>query len=934
MKMKHLLLFCLAFFLAGLILHAEKVPVEKAKQVARNIILERAPQAISGNPAALLTQPELTSEENQLLYYTFSLADDQGFIVISADDRVPPVLAYSFARQVQPDKEPPPAYHWFMGQLSDQIVYILKNNLPASPETAESWTTYTDPEFTPLRGISGVNPMVQTIWDQGCYYNEDCPYDASATNYCNHALTGCGATAMAQIIKFWGTPLHGVGSHSYTHPTYGFLSANFAGATYNYSSMPGELTTYNTEVAQLMYHCGIAQDMGYGPAGSTSYADAIDDAFRDFFDYNAALDWKWKSDFTASQWTSNLTGELDAGRPMLYYGNDNGQNGHFFVCDGYQGTDYFHFNWGWGGSNDGYFYTSNLTPGTSSFNSNQGAIFNIFPNQTPPPPPGYTMDFENVADFSFAFSPWTVKDVDGSATYTIENHSFPNQGQAMAFICFNPAQVTPPMTDAGIQPHGGSRFGACFSATTPPNNDWFISPQIQLGTGGEFSFWVKSYTDQWGLERYKVAVSTTDNNPNSFTVISSGSYLEATTTWTKQTYGLSNYNSQKVYVAIQCVSNDAFIFMIDDLEVTTGSTSGLVADFAASQTSINVGDAINFVDQTSGSPTSWQWTFQGGTPSSSTAQNPVNIQYNTTGTYDVTLTVSDGTSQDTKTKNGYITVSQGLPSYMTLDFEGLTDFTMDFSPWLTVDVNGGDTYGIENITFPNSGDPMAYICFNPSQTSPPLTNMTAHSGSRLGACFSNITAYAPNNKWLISPQIQFGNNPSMSLWVQSYSDDYGLEKYNIGVSTSGTSPSDFTIVNTGGPESAPIDWIKRTYNLSAFANQAAYVGIQCVSDDIFIFMIDDIEISGNVGIEEGIRETVTVYPNPARDKVFVRLPGNSSGDISIQLINSLGKVIKTVNPGQKDGITMIRTTGFPTGLYHMIIQYEEQTVVKKITIIQ
>ena len=932
MKAKHFLLVVIAFFITSYIAFGEKVPVEKAKVVAQNVMLEKAPSTISENSDRLLTHPELFSEKNRPLYYIFTLADNLGFVIIAADDRVTPLLGYSFAQQPRGENGSPSAYSWFMEQLSAQILFSIEHHLAASPEVVDAWSAYTNPEFNPLSSISSVNPMIQTSWAQGCYYNQDCPNDATATNSCNHAYSGCGSTAMAQILKFWGSPLNGVGSNSYTHATYGTLSANFAASTYTYSAMPNSISGNNAEVAQLIYHCGIAQYMDYGPAGSFSNSNDLDAAFRDYFDYSSLISWLWKSNFSVSQWTSMLTDELDAGRPMIYYGNNDGQDGHFFICDGYQGSDFFHFNWGWGGIYDGYFYLSNLNPGTNTFNSSQGAIFNIVPNQTPPPPTTYTMDFESIIDFSLTFDPWTTADVDGSATYTIENHTFPNQGEAMAFICFNPDQVSPAMTDAGIQPHGGVRFGASFSATSPPSNDWFISPQIQLGTGGEFSFWVKSYTDEWGLERYKVALSTTDNNPSSFTVISAGSYLEATTTWAKQTYSLANYNNQQVYVAIQCVSNDAFVFMIDDLEVTTGSTSGLTADFSASQTSISTGETINFVDQTSGSPTSWQWTFQGGTPSSSTAQNPTNIMYNTNGTYDVTLTVSNGTGQDTKTKTGYIQV--GAPSYMTLDFEGLTDFTMDFTPWMTADVNGGATYGIQDITFPNNEDPMAYICFNPSLTSPPLTNMTAHSGSRFGASFSSIPPFNPNNKWLISPQIQLGNNPSMSLWVQSYSNDYGLEEYNIGVSTTGTNPSDFMIVNTGGPETAPIDWTKKTYNLSTFANQEVYVGIQCVSNDIFIFMVDDIEISGNVGVDDNNQPSVRVFPNPAKEKVSIRFLNAIDGDIHIQLINSLGGVVKKSSYSLSDGVAELEVDELRPGLYYLIIQHEKETIIKKVTIIE
>jgi photosystem II stability/assembly factor-like uncharacterized protein len=185
------------------------------------------------------------------------------------------------------------------------------------------------------------------------------------------------------------------------------------------------------------------------------------------------------------------------------------------------------------------------------------------------------LDFETQEDWVMTFDPWSVKDVDGAGTYGFDAATFPNMYSPMAFIAFNPATVDPPMTDdPEIQPHGGVRFGACMDAADPTylNNDWIISPQTTLGMNSSFTLWVKSYTDQYGLERYNVLISTTDNDPASFTSISGPTYSEAPITWTQVTFDLSDYDGQTVYVAIQCVSADAFIFMIDDvsLDFTVG----------------------------------------------------------------------------------------------------------------------------------------------------------------------------------------------------------------------------------------------------------------------------------------------------------------------------------------------------------------------------
>jgi PKD repeat protein len=421
-------------------------------------------------------------------------------------------------------------------------------------------------------------------------------------------------------------------------------------------------------------------------------------------------------------------------------------------------------------------------------------------------------------------------------------------------------------SDQAIQPHGGQRFGACFSSNPPSNNDWFISPHIRMGTNGYFSFWVKSYTSFYGLDEYIVAVSTTDSLPASFSPISGASPLQTTTGWEKKTFNLSAFNGQEVYLAIRCVSNDRFLMMIDDVEIHTEASSMLEADFTADHTTIRVGETVNFSDQSSGLPTSWVWSFPGAEPSSSVEQNPGAVKYNQAGTFPVSLKVSNTTSTDSITRPMYINVT-GYPSSMTLDFEELSDFSLTFDNWTVQDVGGGSTYGINGVTFLHSMDPMAWICFNPGHTTPPLTNMFAHSGQKLGCSFSSMPPKNPNNKWLISPKLSLGFNPQVELWVQTYNPLYGDEKFNIAVSTTDTNPLSFNPVNLV-PEIAPVVWTKKVFNLSNYSGQDVYVGIQCVTNDVFIFMIDDIAITSTVGIgDHGEAPSCGLFPNPARESV-------------------------------------------------------------------
>lgn len=402
--------------------------------------------------------------------------------------------------------------------------------------------------------------------------------------------------------------------------------------------------------------------------------------------------------------------------------------------------------------------------------------------------------------------------------------------------------------------------------------------------------------------------------------------------WTKKTYSLSAYNNQKVYVAIQCVSDNAFIFMIDDLEVKPGSSSLLSADFVANQTSIRAGQKVNFTGESSGNPTSWTWSFPGGFPASSTQQNPENIRYDYPGTYNVSLKINSGSETDSITKHSYITVT-GYPSYMSLDFESLADFTLVFNPWSLYDVNGGATYTIDSVSFPNSGDAMAFICFNPSLAVPPPKNMTAHSGNKFGACFSSMPPHNPNDKWLISPQMTLGSDAGISFWVQTYNVNYGLEKFNVGISTTGNVPADFILLNSSALD-APAVWTKQSFSLSAWEGQDVYLGINCVSDDQFVFMIDDIEIGSALGVPEPSGKTdVTLYPNPASDHIFVNLdPEIQVTDMT--LLNETGTILKEFSVNQMTGkVLNISLPTISSGIYYLVINSDKGRIVKKIAVV-
>ncbi|MFC2100248.1 C10 family peptidase [Bacteroidota bacterium] len=366
------------------------VPVNNARQVAINFYSERIEKPNKSGLLELLITSEITEYENeQPVYYVFNINLNQGYVIVAAEDRSYPVLGYTFNGSYEPDVMPP-ALRDLLYNYKNQLLYIRNNNLSTNPAIEMAWQKYGSNSFTGNLNIAAVSPLLNTTWDQGCYYNDSCP--AIIGGPCGHVWVGCVAVAMGQVMKYWNYPSMGTGSNSYTHSVsngysnnFGVLSANFASTSYNWSSMANSLSTYNSYVAQLLFHCGVAVEMDYDTTGSGSYTGDARDALVNYFKYASTAQFLSKSSYSNATWDNMLKSELDSARPLIYRGNDT-TVGHAWVLDGYQGTsnNHYHMNWGWGGASNGYFYLSSLNPGSISLNNNQQCIFGIKPFNLPP----------------------------------------------------------------------------------------------------------------------------------------------------------------------------------------------------------------------------------------------------------------------------------------------------------------------------------------------------------------------------------------------------------------------------------------------------------------------------------------------------------------------------------------------------------------------
>lgn len=315
------------------------------------------------------------SSEAIPLFNVYNVGD--GFVIVAADNRLQPVIAYSTEGPFVVEQMSPAMMDIMDGYAAEIMAYLEQPSVVTAVANP-MWREILEMRPVCARNQVVVPPLIQTRWDQDDYYNILCPSDSAGPG--NHVLTGCVATAMAQVMRYWEYPAQGTGSHSYSC-NYGTLSADFGNTTYNYAMMPDILTS-NTpaaqrqEVAKLIYHCGVSVDMDYGPESSGSYLSLSPNALHTYFGYRQSS-YIHKSQYSASSWNVIIKNQLDSLRPVLYRGRSDA-GGHAFVCDGYDDQDYFHFNWGWSGSNNGYFLLSDLTPGNHNYNTSQEAIINLF----------------------------------------------------------------------------------------------------------------------------------------------------------------------------------------------------------------------------------------------------------------------------------------------------------------------------------------------------------------------------------------------------------------------------------------------------------------------------------------------------------------------------------------------------------------------------
>lgn len=368
---KRIILFLLCTVFAWGMTNAEKVNQGTAEMAAAKA-MKKYVSGFSGNVRSV----SAVTYQGTPAYYVVNFAP-QGWVLVSADDAVIPILGYSPTGHFETMNQPINIQGW-LTNYADEIVRTAQQT---SVGRHKDWKELDNGSVASRAAGDKVSPLIKVTWNQGSPYNKYCPSDASG-----RAVVGCVAVAMAQAMSVAQYPERPVGSYSYASSKYGNMYINYdKEPVYNWNDILSGANGKD-DVARLLWHCGVSIDMDYNPDGSGTQTSYIPKALKRNFSYPESVTYYSRSSYTGD-WKALIVNELQAGRAVCYSGADLTKGyGHCFNLDGYDGNNMFHVNWGWGGQNDGYFPLDGLKDATMDmdYTAQQGVVVGIRPPSDKP----------------------------------------------------------------------------------------------------------------------------------------------------------------------------------------------------------------------------------------------------------------------------------------------------------------------------------------------------------------------------------------------------------------------------------------------------------------------------------------------------------------------------------------------------------------------
>jgi len=891
-------MFCLLISMgfASTMAFANPVNLQKAKQVGQSF-LQAKPAIRQSNKAlqfnlvktekAIISKIKSNSSglrssasDETPVFYVFN-NEGGGFIIVSGDDCVKPVLGYSETGSFDPNNIPPNATAWLEG-YKEQISYAIENDVASTKEIQSEWNALeTGARQNAPASTQAVAPLIQTQWNQNSPYNNKCPADVNASS--GHVYTGCVATAMAQVMKYWNYPTIGTGSHSYNNAKYGTLSANFGNTIYDWNNMPNQLTSLSSSVeinavATLMFHCGVSVDTDYKVNGSGAFAQDITIALPTYFDYKSTL--LKRMDYSnPTQWINLLKAEINAARPALYSGIDTTYGSYEFVCDGYDDNNNFHFNWGWSGSGDGYFTVDNLNPASYHFNASQIVIIGIEPANGSPETTWYIgnpIPTDVAATFTY-----------NSGTLTISGIGAVQSDYVIAPWYSEKDNIKTIIINSGVTNISDNAFKYCSGLTsvTIPNSVTSIGRSAFLFCSALTSVTIPNSVTSIGNSTFNACSSLTSVTiPNSVTSIGDDAFSAC-----------SSLTSVTIPNSVTSIGRSAFMYCnLKSLSIPNSITSIGASAFEGNTgiTTLTIPSSVTYIDM---------YAF-------ADCSGLTSLNYNATNNI---------------VTNIYYPIFQGCTNLSILNIGS----NVRKIPAKTF----SNCTGLTSLIIPNSIDSIGYGAFSGCTN---LQSVTIKDGTQ-PLTFLNWMEFSGDTFSGCSiGSLYFGRQISYYNTNSPFSGNTLLTSLEIGSNV--TSIGDYCFA--GCTELSQINSYALkppTTGIYAFnnVNKSIDVKVPCgclnaYKANSFWNTFTKINDGGCTGIEAIATENLQIFPNPVKSELFIK------SDLlvkKIEICDISGRVVETQHATSlQNGLQKISVSALSQGIYIVKIYTENGWVIRKV----
>ena len=910
--MKRTILSLIAIFMVT-IAWADDITAQQALQQAKSFLQQRETTGSRPKHAQGSAAQQLTMTKQVCGLYVFNIKDNGGFVIVSNDDCVRPILGFSDSGALDPDNMPSNMRAWLQG-YADEIAWAKQHNVAKTAIARVKGQHRVGSHAT-----TAIAPLVKTTWNQGAPYNNMTPYykwngnsyaySATEESGYQHCATGCVATAMAQVMKYhkWPTaatqPIPNYRWENlsrYKNDGNDYGPGALSATTFDWNNMLNSYSSTATgttadAVATLMKYCGYSVEMNYGPS-SGSNTNLVADALKAYFDYDETTQFVSRSYYTYANWTDLIYHELYHHRPVVYGGSSSG-GGHEFVCDGYKyedDTDFFHINWGWGGMSDNYFVLSALDPdqqgigGSSSDDgyhfgqdavigiqkkNGGGTIADIQQSTINLKLNSMTLERSSVptymrVDVTLNITNKSSNDYDGDVWIGSNEY-----GLLTGTNCSIPAGKTRDVVVSFVPDYAGTYSLIFFWPNTygSYSSDWVTRATLTVTEGAANKvvpingYWCDDYS------RSQFIIPATDLQDFVSANLSSMTFYSATpsASWGNAEFdvflkevsettlsSLKDWTTlNKVYAGKLSISNNVMTITFDTPYHYDGGNL-LVGINQTVKGTYN--DCIWAGKQVSGAS-------MGGYGTSISQQNFLPI------------TTFEITSGGGPIKPGNVAAHSITGSTATITWTGFNDdYNVQYRTAGQDAILFYDSFedGLDQWTVIRNGEGNQYTdwrvvtsatCFNNN-------SIPAHDGEKVAMSRSwSSDAYNVDN-WLITPQVTLKG--TLKFWVLD--DGSYHEHYDVYVSTTTKDITSFTKIHTPGNASAA--WTEVTVDLSSYGGQKGYIALRHTDNNQDYLFIDDFGIYAEAA-PAGAWQTVTATQASTQ---LTGLTANTEYEVQVQ----------------------------------------------------